>query len=190
MSIYTYLYRLPSGFIYLFAIAAIIYAIVSPYMTFAFYIFKYEYYVDKICTLDKCVLKHCNAAKCEKNYDIWKQNGDILLALYIIFIFIVTICFILHMMNIRTLYNWFGILLIILSIAIIINIFIIINTSYIIIYDRKFTKFEITNACIIMLIISFLLILNQLFSNDMIHSNIIKLIKLAKKNKYQPLYNR
>ena len=148
--------------IYLFVIGITIWALTAPYMEANILGgLNLEVYLTKECISDQC-----EEYKDDPNRKIFMQNGQALMALYIIFLITAALCMMLYLAKMKTLCNYAGLLTLGMALATMITLIIIVKTTTIGIIN----SFEFSSASILIIISCCLMIIKQIMANGIIRS--------------------
>jgi len=148
--------------IYLFVIGITIWALTAPYMEANILGLNLEVYLTKECISDQCVEYKDDDPKGK----IFMQNGQALMALYIIFLITAAVCMMLYLAKMKTLCNYAGLLTLGMALATMITLIVIVKTTTV----GKIISFEFSSASILIIISCCFMIIKQIMANGIIRS--------------------
>ena len=147
--------------VYLFVIGITIWALTAPYMEAKIFGLNLEVYLTKECISDQC-----EEYKDDPNSKAFMQNGQALMALYIIFLITAAVCMMLYLAKRKTLCNYAGLLTLGMALATMITLIIIVKTTN----YGVIKNFDFSSASILMIIACCFMIIKQVMANGIIRS--------------------
>jgi hypothetical protein len=151
-----------SGSVYLFVIGITIWALTAPYMEAKIFGLNLEVYLTKECINGQCA-EYKDDDPIGK---IFMQNGQALMALYIIFLIAAAVCMMLYLAKKKTLCDYAGLLTLGMALATMITLIVIVKTTTIGIIN----SFEFSSASILIIISCCFMIIKQIMANGIIRS--------------------
>ena len=149
--------------VYLFVIGITIWALTAPYMEANILGgLNLEVYLTKECISDQCA-----EYKDDSNSKAFMQNGQALMALYIIFLITAAVCMILYLAKKKTLCDVVGLITLGIALA---TMFTLIAKVKKTTTDGIINSFEFSSASILIIISCCLMIIQQIMANGILHS--------------------
>ena len=149
--------------IYLFVIGITIWALTAPYMEAKIFGLNLEVYLTKECINGQCA-EYKDDDPIGK---IFMQNGQALMALYIIFLITAAVCMMLYLAKKKTLCDVVGLITLGIALATMITLIAKVKKTT---TDGIINSFEFSSASILIIISCCLMIIKQIMANGIIRS--------------------